>query len=376
MFYNQDMNWQSYLRTRTRNPAFLWRMVLGILAAGVILGKIAEVSFGGAAPGLPEPSVRGHWEGLEDLAHQGRWWQLWWEVPREIYYGWSQPGIVALSVLAGVCWLVFLLQSLRISGIADWRLWAAFLAIALGVLSIWPTGFLILWQEEVWRMQESAEALPGIRYFILGVGLREEFAKALGLLPLLAVIVSKRDELAALLLSGCVGLGFAIEENVGYIGGSMGTDTLGRFLVASPLHITLTGLIGLAVYRACRDPQTWGLEALVTFLLLVIAHGIYDALVILPAFQEYSFGATIVFALVVYRFFHELRSQRPSGGDIVSLTATFLCSVSLLAAATFIYVSALVGTGTATDVLFANGLSLALMVYLFLREMPESMIRV
>ncbi len=368
------MTWQHYLRVKTRDPAFLWRMVIGIIAAGVVLGWLAQLLTGrqGGSSGPPESRV---YEQLKLLAGQGEWWQVWWEIPRQMFANFS-PGVIALALLAGCCWLVFLLQALRSHNIRDWRFWGALVAIVLGVLSIWPTRFFSLWQEYRWHLEFSVDLLSGLRFFVLGVGLREELAKLLCLLPLLVVIIKKRDETSALILSGCVGLGFAINENMGYLTSSRGSDTLGRFLTANPFHIALTGLIGLAVYRACLDFRHQGPQALAVFGVLVFAHGLYDAVIVLPDLAEYSMGGLILFALVMYQFFHELRSLRSRGSNMISLTATFLLGVSLLTAGTFVYISALAGTATAADNLMTDVIGLAVMMYLFLREMPESMVSV
>ena len=87
-------------------------------------------------------------------------------------------------------------------------------------------------------------------------------------------------------------------------------------------------------------------------------------------------AGTIVFALVVYQFFHELRTLRTTGGDTVSLSANFLCGVSLLTSVTFVYLSATLGCAAAFDSLATGVLGLAVMVYLFLREMPDTMVTV
>jgi len=110
--------------------------------------------------------------------------------------------------------------------------------------------------------------------------------------------------------------------------------------------------------------------------MMVFAHGAYDAVLSMPVLAEYSILATIVFALVVYQYFHELRELRPTGGDTISLSANFLCGVSLLTAATFVYLSATLGCRVAMDGLASGVLGLAVMVYLFLREMPEGLVRV
>ncbi len=370
------MNRQNYLRAKTRDPAFLWRMVVGIIGVGVVLGWLVDLRAAAPLHDFANSGNHNGWERLEALAVKGQWWQVWWDVPREIFSDLSRPGIITLAVFAGVCWLVFLWQVLRVRSPWDWRVPTTLVALALGVLSIWPTGFLILYQEQRWQLRESLELVPGLRFFIFGVGLREELAKLVCLLPLMPVLLRKRDELLALVASACVGVGFAIEENIGYFTGSRGTDTLGRFLTANPFHMAATGLIGLAVYRAFRHPRNWGPHALGIFGLLVFAHGLYDAFIVLPDLAEYSLFGTIFFALVLYQFFRELRTLRPSGRDTISLTATFLCGLSLLTAATFIYISAIAGARLAADTLLTDVVGFAVMVYLFLREMPETMVSV
>jgi len=381
------MTWRSYLQTKTRQPEFLWRMVLWILAVGVGLGFVAERVYQPDATKFeatksdttkPEEKVRGRdaWDQLESLAEQREWSQLWWALPKVAYFRADGPGPVVLAVIAGCCWFVFLWQAMKLPGLRDLQLWCALLAIPLGVLSIWPTLFWSYWQEQVWNLHESQELIPGVRYFVLSVGLREELAKLLCLLPLMPILLRLRNELTTLLVSGCVGLGFAIEENVGYFTSSAGTSTLGRFLSANPLHITLTALAGLALYRALQNPKRWGSHSLGVFGMLVFAHGLYDTFIVVPALAEYSLFGMIIFALVIYQFFRELRELRPSQGDTISLSANFLCGVSLLTAATFVYLSATLGMSVAFDSLAAGVIGQAVMVYLFLREMPETMVSV
>jgi len=281
-----------------------------------------------------------------------------------------------LSSIAGCCWFVFLWQAMKTPGLRTLRLWCALGAIVLGVLSIWPTHFLSLWQEYAWNLHDSDELVPGVRFYVLGVGLPEELAKLLCVLPLMPIFLRLRDELTVLLVSGCVGLGFAITENVNYFAGSGGMAAMGRFLTANPFHFTLTGLAGLMLFRGLRSPQAWGPYALGFLGMLVFAHGLYDAFIVVPALAEYSLFSMIIFALVVYQFFHELRELRPSKGDTISLSATFLCGVSVLTAATFVYLSATLGMEVAFDTLASGVTGLAVMVYLFLREMPETMVSV
>lgn len=370
------MTWRSYLKTKTRQPAFLWRMVIWILAAGIGLGFVAQKIYPPQATEVKEKVASDDsWEILRSLAEQGEWGQLWWTLPRVVYHH-KHLGPVVLSAITACCWLVFLWQAMRTPGLRELRLWCALIAIPLGVLSIWPTLFFDYWLEHAWNLRESKELIPGVRYFVLSVGLREELAKLLCLLPLMPLLLRINDELTTLLVSGCVGLGFAIEENINYFINSGGTSTLGRFLTANPLHITLTALAGLALYRALRNPKGWTSHSLGVFGMLVFAHGLYDAFIIVPALAEYSLFTMIIFALVIYQFFHELRALRPAQGDTISLSANFLCGVSVLTASTFVYLSATLGMSVAFDTLASGVTGLAVMVYLFLREMPETMVSV
>lgn len=351
-------------------------MVIGILIGGILLGSLAQAMFFDPTNvQIREAPEQGGWKSLEKLAQAGEWGEVWWNLPKQLYRGYGNLGPLGLAILAGVCWFAFLLHSLRCYAIKDWRLWTLMAGIALGVLSIWLTGFFILWQEVRWNLQESMELVSGIRYCVLGIGLREELAKLICLLPLMPILVRKGDALATLLISASVGLGFAMEENVDYFTGE-NSSTLGRFLTANPFHMAMTGLIGLYLYRAIRSPQAWGPHALAAFGLTVVAHGLYDAMLMIPVLQEYSLFATIVFALVIYQFFHEMRELRSPGSDVISLSATFLFGVSLLTAVTFVYLCGTVGFDMALDALVSNVLGLAVMVYLFLREMPESMVQV
>lgn len=371
------MTWRSYLQSKTRQPEFLWRMVIGILVAGVVVGYALQAVRSPQPPSqLDEQSSVLEVEMLRKLAEQGEWLELWWAVPKVAFRRFETAGAAVLSAIAACCWFAFLWQALQTPGWRDLRLWCALLAVPLGMLSIWPTHFMALWQEQVMNLHDSVELIPGIRYFVLGVGLREELAKLLLLLPLMPILARRSDELTALLVAACVGLGFAAAENVSYFGWSGGADAMGRFLTANPFHMSSTGLIGLALYRAIRNPQGWASHSAGVFGVLAIAHGLYDSFIALPDLAEYAILSQIIFALLVYQFFHELRGLRTAPRDVISLSATFLFGVSFVTAATFVYLSATLGTTAAFDNLTMSITGLAVMVYLFLREMPETMVTV
>lgn len=307
-------------------------------------------------------------------AERGDWWAVLRYAPESLWRRWETgPGV--LAVFTGACWLAFLLHAGRAGdprGVR-WTLCAA--GLALGVLSIPVTHFLIYYQEVGWGLVEQPGIAGGVKYFVLGVGLREELSKFLLFLPLAPVIVRRGSELEALIAGACVGLGFAMAENVGYFTGSMGTSTISRFVTANFVHMALTGLVGLAVCRGVWHPRTSGPESAAVFGVAVLAHGLYDSLLAVPALAaDFSFGALIIFILLAYQFFHELRAARPEGAEPISLTFTFVVGVALITSATFVYASALTDQSTALGLIGAELIASAAMIYLFLREAPDSLI--
>jgi RsiW-degrading membrane proteinase PrsW (M82 family) len=377
------MTWRHYFQVQTRNPAFLWRMVIGILATGVVIGLVVDAlapawikldDQGEVVDVQPNPDTH-EWRRLGSLADNGEWRSVWAGVPRAVISTWDEWGVTSLAVLTGLCWLAFVLQAIQFRSFRDGRFWLPLIGLLLGVLSIWPTVFLIFYQERAWGIEESEELVNGLRFFIAGVAFREELSKFICFLPLLPWCVSRRDELAALLTAGSVGLGFAMEENVNYIGGTIGTATLVRLLMPAPFHMALTGLIGLAAYRACVWPKQCGPQFVAWFGVMVLAHGLYNSFS-LPALADYAIVSPLIFVFVIYQFFRELRPNQALKVEPISLTANFLFCVSTVAAATFIYLCAAVGWQMAGDVLVAGVAGQGIMVYLFLREMPERLVSV
>lgn len=311
---------------------------------------------------------------VEAWADGGEWWRLWWAVPRGMWMG-VRLGPAMLALTTGLCWFAVILQSGQPHRTAGIRWYLAPIGVVLGVLSIWPTLFAIYWQEEQWGLVDTTELAGGLKFYILGVGLREELSKLLLFLPLAPWVLRRGSEREAVLIGGCVGLGFALQENINYFIRDAG-DTAGRYLTANFLHIALTGLASLALCRAIWNPRERGAESAAIMLMVIIVHGVYDALIVLPDLQGLAFASIVVFILVAYQFFHELRTWWQPPGETVSLTATFMVSVALMLSATLIYLSSQVGLQTAIGGAMIPAVSLGALVYMFLREMPESIIDV
>lgn len=285
-----------------------------------------------------------------------------------------ETGPAVLAGFTGLCWLAFLLHAGRFrEGGVSWLL--CIVAVALGACSIPLTHFFIYYQEYGWGLEASNELLPGLKYYILGVGLREELAKLILMLPVIPVLVYKRSELQALFVCACVGLGFAIVENIGYFGGDLGTSSIGRLTTANFMHMSLTGLVGLALCRACWHPKSLGPEAVAVFCVAAILHGLYDAFIALPALStDWDIIGSFIFLAMVFQFFREFRAANHNQTYRLSVSFTFTVGVALVTSATYVYLSSQVGQMMALRLLTMDLVGSAVMVYLFLREAPESLI--
>ena len=149
-----ERNWRNYLRRKTRNPRFLWKMVFAILAAGIFGGMGAHFlrgAGGGANMVLAPAEGEGAGDGedaaakLEALADAGSWREVWWALPGVAFQRMANPAPLVLAAFAGVCWFLFCLQAAQVRGVRDAKLWLMLGGFAMGCLSIWPTHFFSMW---------------------------------------------------------------------------------------------------------------------------------------------------------------------------------------------------------------------------------------
>jgi len=386
------MTWQSYLRSNTRNPRWLWRIVLSILAIGMLLAYVAEWLFVEPPSNLPAGAVIGDVierqrefeqerksrQMLENAIDRHDWWHVWWLIPR-VHFGSFQLGKSAVGLFAGGCWLVFLLQAGCAIPSQGARICLCLGGLVLGAISVWPTLMAVYVQRELWQFDRNSveNLVSGLRYCILGIGLREELCKLLLLVPLVPWLMRRRDSLEQLIVAACVGVGFAAAENIGYLSGAGAVGSVSRFLIANFLHAGLTGLAGLWLCRALRWPKDCGAHFVAYFGLIVLAHALYDAVILIPDLTSMLTGLEhmIIFVAIVYAFFHELRQLRPARHEPISLTANFVIGLSLLTAVTFIYLSSQAGVRAAAQGFGTFAVGMSIMAYVYLREMPESMVR-
>lgn len=184
-------------------------------------------------------------------------------------------GILCLASFAAALWYFILVQH---SDRERWRWARPLVPLMAGVASVWPTLTILAYQEFYQGMTSAAPFPYDLIYYILGVGLREEGCKLLLFALFLPWLMWRRTPGLALLTGAFVGLGFSLEENIGYYQDLGGGIAWTRFLSANFLHISLTGICAHSLYRMLITRFARADEFLATFLVAVAAHGAYDYL--------------------------------------------------------------------------------------------------
>jgi RsiW-degrading membrane proteinase PrsW (M82 family) len=249
----------------------------------------------------------------------------------------DDPWLALLSVFAAAIWFAIVTQ---FAGQQRERLFGYAIAMILGYLSATLTLYAVLVQENIRGFAFDFESDPTTQliYCIAGIGLREETLKLLCFVPMVPWLVRRGSQIDALVCAGLVGLGFALNENISYVEKGGAFTAWGRFLSANFLHVALTGIAGLALVRAWRWPKRQWDNFLYDFLIVVAAHGGYDALLMMPALVDYDFVSLIILALVAYFYLDRaIEHMEPRGAMRVSPLAVFVVGGAALIAVTFCF---------------------------------------
>lgn len=284
---------------------------------------------------------------------------------------------VILTSIAGLLWLILAWQMVQTPGLLHFRTWAPLVAIILGAASTYPVLFLDIYQSEMWGLKHTGFLLKDCAFFIAGVGVREELCKWIAFLPLLAVLLIRGSRLEAVVVAGCVGLGFAVEENVSYFSTSSNPAiAFGRFLTANFFHFAATGLIGVASYDSLKNRKKWW-KFPATFIVVALAHGFYDSFVGIPNYVFTALGLSC-FILLSLAFFREVSRERGPVTDQLFPGATLIIGLSTLVSTVIVCAARENGVDFALGAIAASAVFLSLFIYMFyilfrdgLEEEPE-----
>jgi RsiW-degrading membrane proteinase PrsW (M82 family) len=282
----------------------------------------------------------------------------------------SRSVVVPLALFAGAVWYLILVST---AGAERFR-WVRYLSPVLaGALSAW----LVLWLQSYFDYSPSSNgeksAFQELLHNILYVGVPEEGAKLCFFALFVPLLWRTKSRTKVALTAGCVGLGFALDENLLYYNSAGVAVAVGRLVTANFMHIAMTGLIGFWFYRMVRSGFHETGEFVTVFLMVTAAHGAYD-FAAGSAAQEWgvSIMGIILLALLARYYLHELRPRDLSAQRaIISSTSILFLGLALVVAASImVVVRETQSLKSSADVLMET-LGIIPVAVLFVREFRE-----
>jgi len=250
----------------------------------------------------------------------------------------APPSTLIVALVAAAIWYaIFVLHGVR--GTARW-LWPL-LPLLAGIFSVWPVLVLGAWQEVAMGMSENAPFPQNLWFWIGGVGMREEVCKLFFAALFMPWLLYKRPAGGALLVGAFVGLGFALEENIGYYLRNSGGVAISRLFTANFFHAALTGIATHSFYQLLRSRLGTAERFLITFVGVVLAHGLYDYLIDSKLVEGTSIFSLTILALTAWQFLDLIEQECPPARQWISPAAVFILGTAVLIAVVFISVAIL-----------------------------------
>lgn len=209
------------------------------------------------------------------LIHDGRFFAYAGHALRAFYRDIWWPYLAAV-LFGGLVWFVFVRRvNIFVPEPMAWSCAAVFGGACAGQLIL----IMVEMEGVLYSFRPSGGLFHDLIYYVVEVGLHEEFAKLVPVL-LIARFSRQMTEPSDWLVYGALsGIGFATLENIHYAAGIGPGVILTRSFVAAPLHMAMSGSIAAAVPEARvrgKSPRLW-LSAAVLFVAFV--HGLLDFLV-------------------------------------------------------------------------------------------------
>jgi RsiW-degrading membrane proteinase PrsW (M82 family) len=283
---------------------------------------------------------------------------------------WSQTLVMPLALLAAGVWYLLLVYT----GSGErWR-WIRYLSpVFAGVMSVW---LLECWMESnPYGINSDDQKTMGheIIQWVMYVGVPEESVKLALFALFLPLLLRQGSASKAALTAGCVGLGFAFDENLGYYLHEGGQVAIGRLITANFLHVTLTGVTGSALYELVRSRFHRAPEFLAAFLGACVAHGVYNFASTSSAQVLGVDLAGIIVLAVMARIY--LDKLKPEDGELrrrtFSATSVFCTGSALLVAFTMIVTVWQMDSMSGASVALKSLISVFPVALIYVREFRE-----
>ena len=284
-----------------------------------------------------------------------------------------KPLPLTLAAVAGLVWFAIAVQAIQPTQWISARTVLPILAVLAGLASTWASHFISVWQEEMWGLHPTGSFLNDFIYHLGITAPREEFIKLLLLIPFLPILLKRGSRLEMLVISGCIGLGFAIEGNLQSYEHGGPDGAFGRFLTANFFHLAASGLAGLALCEFLLAPKRCATRLILTLLGVIVAHGIYDAFMAVEGVRLLSIFSMLSFLALSLIFFQELRHLRDHTTDQLYISATLIMGMAILTGTMLVCAAMQLGFPLAVTSLAANAAGLSLVICLFYGQLGRGL---
>lgn len=283
----------------------------------------------------------------------------------------SQSTALCIALFSAFLWLVLLTGS---AGLPLRQAINYLPALLAGMLSVWLLHIIqVLLQYDVnSALNTELPMTHQIFYWVKDVGLPEETVKLCLFVPFLPFLLRQRSAAKAALTAGCVGLGFALNENLQYYQDFGVTVAMARLLTANIIHISLAGLLGYELYLLFQSRFHRATDFLLTFGAAALTHGLYDFCNSDSAFEGSDLASIIIVALSARRYLHCLHgSDNQAGHQPVSRTCIFCFGSCLLVGV--LMVVTVIETQNLRGIthILKEAISLATVALIYVREFHE-----
>jgi len=246
-------------------------------------------------------------------------------------------------------------------------------AFISGFISTFLVLGLVYWQENKLGLKINGETVNDIIYCICGIGLREELIKIIFFAPFLIILKKRQSAMEALACAACVGLGFACSENILYFGSGFESAVFPRFLTANFLHTSLTAIVGLSMYYLILNPVKNWENFFKNFIIVVVAHGAYDALVGIVPNLANSMGlvSIIIFAIISNSYLNLAKQMRTGKPSALSPLGIFIIGSCLLIGISWNLACYLYPLKTVVSSIGESTLSMGALAFIFINQFRD-----
>ena len=251
-----------------------------------------------------------------------------------------RPEPLIMTLAASLAWFVIALHAVQPRGWFSFRLLAPPIAVLVGIVVGAIAQFLTLAQENLLGLVPSADFRVNFGIYTGVIAPRDLLLQIIAMLPFMPALLWRRCELDALVVTGCIGLGFAIPGVLEATHILEPGQYLGRLLTDNFLYLSGAALAGLSVYRVLRrQPRSLRLGIL-TIAFVILFQGIYNTVTRIQGPWMLMIISTIAFLLLSRSFFLSLHTLRDSFTDQCFLGATLVICLGALVATALVAASA------------------------------------